>query len=56
MRIMKSGVNLYQRVVFGNTLYGNITTESSEQKDTLVTLLANEGEVSLYRGSWRENY
>ena len=47
---------LSKLVVFGNTLYGNITTESSEQKDTLVTLLASEGEVSLYRGSWRENY
>ncbi len=48
---------LSRLVVFGHTLYGNITTDiDAVQMDTLVTLLANEGEISSYRGSWRENY
>jgi len=47
---------LSKLVVFGDTLFANITTSSAEQEDTLVTLLAGEGEISVYRGSWRENY
>ena len=48
---------LSRLVIFGHTLYGNITTDiDAVQMDTLVTLLANEGEISTYRGSWRENY
>ena len=47
---------LSKLVVFSDKLFANITTSSDEQKDTLVTLLSNEGNISVFRGSWRENY
>mgnify|MGYP003306777741 FL=1 len=47
---------LSKLVVFGNKLFANVTTDSDKQEDTLVTLLGDEGEISVYRGSWRENY
>ena len=47
---------LSKLVVFGDKLFANITTDSDKQEDTLVTLLGGEGEISVYRGSWRENY
>jgi len=47
---------LSKLVVFGDKLFANVTTDSEKQEDTLVTLLGEEGEISVYRGSWRENY
>ncbi len=47
---------LSKLVVFGDKLFANVTTESDKQEDTLVTLLGGEGEIQVYRGSWRENY
>ena len=47
---------LSKLVVFGSKLFANVTTDSDKQEDTLVTLLGEEGEISVYRGSWRENY
>jgi type IV pilus assembly protein PilY1 len=47
---------LSKLVIFGDKLFANITTDSDKQEDTLVTLLGGEGEISVYRGSWRENY
>ena len=47
---------LSKLVVFGDKLFANVTTDSEQQEDTLVTLLGGEGEISVYRGSWRENY
>ena len=47
---------LSKLVVFSDRLFANITTSSDDQKDTLVSLLSNEGNVSVFRGSWRENY
>ena len=47
---------LSKLVVFGNKLFANVTTDSDKQEDTLVTLLGDEGEIQVYRGSWRENY
>ncbi len=47
---------LSKLVVFGDKLFANVTTDSDKQEDTLVTLLGEEGEIQVYRGSWRENY
>ena len=47
---------LSRLVVFGDTLFANITTSSEEQEDTLISLLSEQGEIEVYRGSWRENY
>ena len=48
---------LSKLVVFSDKLFANITTSSDEQKDTLVTLLSNEGNIlSLDKYIWRENY
>jgi hypothetical protein len=37
-------------------LFANITTDSEDQADTLISLLSNEGDVSVFRSGWRENY
>jgi len=47
---------LSKLVVFADRLFANITTSSDEQKDTLISLLSNEGQIGVNRGSWRENY
>ena len=47
---------LSKLVVYGDTLFANITTSSEDQKDTLVSLLSDAGDIEIYRGSWRENY
>ena len=47
---------LSKLVVFSDRLFGNITTDSENQKDTLISLLSNEGNISVFRGNWRENY
>ena len=47
---------LSKLVVFADKLFANITTSSDEQKDTLISLLSNEGQIGVNRGSWRENY
>ena len=47
---------LSKLVVFSDKLFANITTSSDEQADTLISLLSNEGNISVFRGSWRENY
>ena len=47
---------LSKLVVFSDRLFANITTSSDKQKDTLISLLANEGIISVFKGSWRENY
>jgi len=47
---------LSRLVVFNDTLFANITTDSTDQKDTLITLLSDAGEIEVYKGSWRENY
>jgi len=47
---------LSKLVVFNDTLFANITTDSDDQKDTLISLLSDVGEIELYKGSWRENY
>tara|TARA_B100000989_G_C19532008_1_gene470591 strand:- start:2461 stop:7365 length:4905 start_codon:yes stop_codon:yes gene_type:complete len=47
---------LSKLVVFADKLFANVTTSSDEQKDTLISLLSNEGQIGVNRGSWRENY
>ncbi len=47
---------LSKLVVFANKLFANITTDSEDQADTLISLLSNEGDVSVFRSGWRENY
>ena len=47
---------LSRLVVYGDTLFANITTSSEDQEDTLISLLSDAGEIELYKGSWRENY
>ena len=47
---------LSKLVVFSNKLFANITTDSEDQADTLISLLSNEGDVSVFRSGWRENY
>ena len=47
---------LSKLVVFSDKLFANITTSSEDQKDTLISLLSNDGNISVFRGSWRENY
>ena len=48
--------NSASSVVFGDTLFANITTSSEKQEDTLISLLSEQGEIEVYKGSWRENY
>jgi type IV pilus assembly protein PilY1 len=47
---------LSKLVVYGDTLFANITTSSEDQEDTLISLLSEAGEIEVYKGSWRENY
>ena len=47
---------LSKLVVFADKLFANITTDSEDQKDSLISLLANEGMISIEREGWRENY
>ena len=47
---------LSKLVVFGETLFANITTSSDDQKDTLVSILSGDSEIFSQRGAWRENY
>ena len=42
--------------VFADKLFANITTDSDDQEDTLISLLSNDGAISVFRGNWRENY
>ncbi len=42
--------------VFADKLFANITTDSEDQEDTLISLLSNDGAISVFRGNWRENY
>ena len=42
--------------VFADKLFANITTDSDDQEDTLISLLANDGAITVFRGNWRENY
>ena len=52
---LQAGI-LSKLVVGGNKLFGNVTTESDKQEDTLVQLLGGDTDLQIYRGSWRENY
>ena len=52
---MQPGI-LSKLVVFGETLFANITTSSDDQKDTLVSILSGDSEIFSQRGAWRENY
>ena len=47
---------LSQFVISGNKLFANVTTESDDQADTLVTLLGSDKDIQVYRGSWQENF
>jgi type IV pilus assembly protein PilY1 len=47
---------LSKLVVFADKLFANITTDSDDQADTLISLLSNDGAISVFRGNWRENY
>jgi len=47
---------LSQFVISGNKLFANVTTESDDQADTLVTLLGSDKDIQIYRGSWQENF
>ena len=47
---------LSKLVVFRGSLFGNITTSSDEQEDTLVSILSGSSEIYSQKGSWRENY
>ena len=46
----------YRGTVFADKLFANITTDSEDQEDTLISLLSNDGAISVFRGNWRENY
>ena len=54
-------VIIYSQVFSLNWLFLQISclpnnNRSDEQKDTLISLLSNEGQIGVNRGSWRENY
>ena len=47
---------LSKLVVFSDKLFANITTSSEDQKDTLISLLSTQGEITSFKGGWRHNF
>ena len=47
---------LSKLVVFSDKLFANITTSSEDQKDTLISLLSQEGFIESFKGGWRHNF
>ena len=47
---------LSKLVVFSDKLFANITTSSEDQKDTLISLLSQEGFIETFKGGWRHNF